>query len=80
MDEKLRRRVLAMGDKINYQVKDLLGGWSIEVRKGIVPIGNIRKNPLNSNFQYFLGPNNQLNQAFEEVDLDILKQKIEANA
>jgi len=80
MDKKLRRRILAMGDKITYQEKDLLGGWSIEVRKGIVPIGNIRKNPSNGNFQYFSGPNNQLNYSFEEVDLDILKQRIEAKA
>lgn len=67
-----------MANDIRYQEKDLLGGWLIEVRKGIAHIGNIRKNPLNGNFQYFPGPNNQLNQAFEEVDLDTLKQRIES--
>ncbi len=44
MDKRLRRRILAAGNKISYQEKDLLGGWLIEVRKGLVHIGNIRKN------------------------------------
>jgi len=79
MDKELRRRILAAGDKITYQEKSLLGGWEIEVRKGIVPIGNIRKNPSNGNFQYFSGPSNQLNWSFEEADLDILKQRIESS-
>lgn len=80
MDEKLRRRRLLAMKGFMYKEKDLLGGWSIEVRKGIVPIGNIRKNPSNGNFQYFSGPSNQLNWSFEEADLDILKQRIEAIA
>ena len=75
---KIRGVAAAMRGKFSYKEKDLLGGWKIEVRNGIIHIGNIRKNPLNGAFQYFKGPNNQLNYAFEEISLDILKRRIEA--
>ena len=79
MDKRLRRRILAAGNKIIYQEKDLLGGWLIEVRKGIVPVGNIRKNQASGEFQYYPGPNNQLNPTFRGFNLDALKQSIEAS-
>ena len=60
-----------------YKEKSLLGGWKIEVRKGVRHLGNIRKNPSNSAFQYYPGPDNILNYSFEETDLEILKKKIE---
>jgi len=66
-----------MTSVFKYQEKDLLGGWLIEVRKGIIRIGNIRRNQISGKFQYYPGSNNVLNIAFEEDDLDILKQRIE---
>ena len=69
-----------MADVIRYQEKDLLGGWLIEVRKGLQHIGNIRKNQLSGKFQYYPGPNNQLNPTFEEINLDVLKHRIESSA
>jgi len=79
-DRKLRIRALAVATRgqFSYKEKDLLGGWQIEVRNGIVPIGNIRKNPSNGAFQYYPGPNNILNYSYEEINLDVLKQKIES--
>ncbi|GAH64606.1 unnamed protein product [marine sediment metagenome] len=61
-----------------YKEKDLLGGWLIEVRKGPAHIGNIRKNPMTGAFQYYSGPNNQLNWSFEDDNLDSLKKRIES--
>ena len=66
-----------MANIFKYQEKDLLGGWLIEVRKGIIHIGNIRKNPSNGKFQYYPGPNNMLTVTFEEDGLDVLKRRIE---
>jgi len=68
-----------MANKFEYKEKDLLGGWSIEVRKGEIPIGNIRKNPQNGALQYFHGINNILNYTFQENNLDVLKKIIEAS-
>lgn len=80
MDKILRRRRLAVGNVIRYLEKDLLGGWVIEVRKGLVLIGNIRKNQMSGEFQYYSGPNNQLNQTFRGFNLDAIKQRIESEA
>lgn len=66
-----------MQSRFTYKEKDLLGGWKIEVRKGRVHIGNIRRSP-SGGFQYFSGPNNQLNWSFEDSSLDNLKKRIEA--
>jgi hypothetical protein len=66
-----------MQNELTYEEKDLLGGWQIEVRKGRAHIGNIRRSPSGS-FQYFSGPQNQLNPSFEEYDLEDLKKRIEA--
>lgn len=66
-----------MQNKFTYEEKDLLGGWQIEVRKGRVHIGNIRRRP-SGGFQYFSGPQNQLNPSFKEHDLENVKKKIEA--
>ncbi len=60
-----------------YEEKSLLGGWKIEVKKGAIHIGNIRKNPTSGAFQYYKGPNNVLNYSFEEDDLEVLKKRIE---
>jgi len=59
MDRKLLRRRLAGSGIISYHEKDLLGGWVIEVRKGLVHVGNIRRHPFNGEFQYYPGSNNQ---------------------
>ena len=77
-----RARIIALAaatrGKFSYIEKDLLGGWQIEVRNGIVHIGNIRKNPQSGAFQYYRGPSNILNYTYEEISLDVLKQKIES--
>ncbi|MDD4894665.1 MAG: hypothetical protein PHW54_05055 [Candidatus Omnitrophica bacterium] len=79
-DRRLRIRALAVATRgqFSYKEKDLLGGWKIEVINGIVHIGNIRKNPNSGAFQYYHGPNNILNYAYEEMNLDTLKQRIES--
>ena len=74
------RKELTMQNNFQYIEKDLLGGWVIEVRKGLAHIGNIRKNQIIEKFHYYSGPNNQLNPSFEEATLDALKQKIETNS
>lgn len=66
-----------MASGFTYKEKDLLGGWQIEVRKGRAHIGNIRRSP-SGGFQYFSGPNNQLNWSLKDDSLDDLKKKIEA--
>ena len=78
--ERIRKIALAMRGKFSYEEKSLLGGWQIEVRNGIIHIGNIRKNPSNGAFQYYEGPHNQLNYRFEEKELDVLKKKIETKS
>jgi hypothetical protein len=64
-------------NQYKYEEKSLLGGWEIEVRKGINHLGNIRKNPSSGKFQYYEGPNNTLNYSFEDHDLNVLKKRIE---
>ena len=64
-------------NQYKYEEKSLLGGWRIEVRKGIKHLGNIGKNPSSGAFQYYEGPNNTLNYSFENPDLDALKKRIE---
>jgi hypothetical protein len=76
---RIRTIIAAMHGKFHYKEKSLLGGWQIEVRNGIVPIGNIRKNPISGAFQYYKGLHNQLNYSFEEKDLDVLKRRIETD-
>ncbi len=60
-----------------YEEKSLIGDWRIEVRKGSIHIGNIRKHPISGVFRYYEGPNNFLNYSFEESDLETLKRRIE---
>lgn len=64
-------------NQYKYEEESLLGGWKIEVRKGIQHLGNIRKNPSSGAFQYYEGPNNTLDYSFENPDLDALKKRIE---
>jgi len=78
MDKRLRRRILAAGNKISYLKQGLLNEV-IEVRKGLVHVGNIRKNQMSGEFQYYPDPNNQLNPTFRGFSLDALKQRIEAS-
>lgn len=68
-----------MAEEFEFIPKNLLGsGWSMEVRKGVRHIGNIRKNPQSGAFQYFNGIGNILNYDLEEKDLDALKARIKA--
>ena len=64
-------------EKFGYEEKSLLGEWRIEVKKGFKHIGNIRQNPSTNGFQFFQGSHNMLTPSFEEMDLEILKKKIE---
>nr|WP_287412771.1 hypothetical protein [Pseudodesulfovibrio sp.] len=61
---------------LTFTEKDLLGGWLIEVKKGLAHIGNIRRGGLGG-FQFFEGPNNQLNHSISDTNLDALKKKVE---
>jgi hypothetical protein len=62
---------------ISYQEKDLLGGWSIGVLKGVVTVGHIRRLGQDGGYVYYPGPNNQLNWSLHADDIDSLKEKIE---
>lgn len=61
---------------LTFTEKNLLGGWSIEVRKGLAHIGNIRRGGWDG-FQFFEGPHNQLTPSITNNNLDALKKEIE---
>src|SRR5208283_1238814 len=37
------------------EYKTLAGDWALEVRRGVVPIGNIRKNGSTGRYEFFKG-------------------------
>lgn len=62
---------------ITFKEKSNLGwGWFIEVRSSHRFIGHIRKAGNSSLYQFFPGPNNELNYEFQEANLDVLKRKV----
>jgi len=62
---------------VTYKEKDLLGGYSIEVLVGNVPVGSIRRHGASPNFSYFEGAANQLTPSLSDLPLDVLKRQLE---
>jgi hypothetical protein len=54
------------------------GGWSIEVWRGIIVIGHIRKNAVTSGYDYFHGRHNVLNPRLGDANLEELKRQVAA--
>lgn len=51
--------------------------WIMEVRKGGVCKGNIRKSPYTGQYQFFRGKVNAIRALLEESQIEALKEKIE---
>ena len=60
------------------EISSTSGNWRIEVKRGIVPIGNIRKNQLTGRYEFFTGRDTVTTPSFEGRDLNTLKQRIKA--
>jgi hypothetical protein len=66
-----------MMDNLVYVDRPHTGGWILEVRKGALHVGNIRKNRVTGRYQFFRGSRNAIRPMLEESDLEALKQRIE---
>ena len=60
------------------EYKTLAGDWALEVRRGVLPIGNIRKNASTDRYEFFKGRDTVVSPLFDGVDLNILQQRIKA--
>jgi hypothetical protein len=60
------------------EYKTSAGDWALEVRRGVLPIGNIRKNESTGKYEFFKGPDTVVSPLFDGVDLNTLRQKIKA--
>ena len=60
------------------ELSTLGAGWSLEVRRSLVLIGHVRRNPSTGGYQYFHGPDNELTPSREEADLESLKAWVQA--
>jgi hypothetical protein len=63
--------------KYEYVDREPTGGWILEVRKGGVHVGNIRKNRITGTYQFFRGKMNAIRALLAESDLEALKKSIE---
>ena len=63
--------------KYEYVDRPPSGGWIMEVRKGPVHKGNIRKNRTTGRYQFFRGSHNAIRPMLEETDVETLKERIE---
>lgn len=63
---------------VDFEEKDLLGGWKIAVSLNGAVVGNIRKFG-GGGYAYYRGPHNKLTWAFHDDDLEALKEKVAAN-
>ncbi|MCX5807385.1 MAG: hypothetical protein NT010_15190 [Proteobacteria bacterium] len=63
--------------KYDYKEKPSSVRWWMEVRKGSVCKGNIRKNPFTGRYQFYRGAANVLRPSFDEADLEALIARIE---
>jgi hypothetical protein len=60
------------------QYTTLDGDWAVEVKRGVVPIGCIRKNELTGKFEFFKGRDTVVTPLYDGVDLHTLQQRIKA--
>jgi len=63
---------------LQFKERSTLGAaWSLEVRRSLVLIGHVRRNPSTGGYQYFHGPDNVLTPSREDADLESLKGWVE---
>ena len=60
------------------EYKTLTGDWALEVKRGVVPIGNIRKNKSTGRYEFFKGRDTVVAPFCDGVDLNTLQQRIKA--
>jgi hypothetical protein len=60
------------------EYRTLAGNWALEVRRGVVPIGNIRKNESTGKYEFFEGRDTVVVPLYDGVDLNTLRQRIKA--
>jgi len=58
------------------EYKTLAGDWALEVTRGVLPIGNIRKNVSTGRYEFFKGRDTVVSPLFDGVDLNTLQQRI----
>jgi hypothetical protein len=63
--------------KYEYIDRPPTGGWILEVRKGTIHMGNVRKNRTTGRYQFFRGSKNAIRAMREEPTLDALIEDIE---
>lgn len=60
------------------EYKTSAGDWALEVRRGIVPIGSIRKNESTGRYEFFQGRDIIGAPLYDGIDLNTLRQRIKA--
>ena len=60
------------------EYKTLAGDWALQVKRGVVPIGNIRKNASTGRYEFFEGRDTVVEPLYEGVNLYTLQQRIKA--
>jgi hypothetical protein len=71
--ERLRTQM----SRYEYSDRPPTGGWIMEVRKGPVHVGNVRKNRTTGRYQFFRGKVNAIRPVLEEPVLEVLLEEIE---
>ena len=52
------------------------GEWALEVKRGVLPIGNILKNGTTGKYEFFMGRDAVATLLYEGYDLSTLQQRI----
>jgi hypothetical protein len=60
------------------EYKTLAGDWALEVKRGVVPIGSIRKNESTGRYEFFRGLDVAVTPLYDGFDLNTLQQRIKA--
>ncbi len=58
------------------EYKTSAGDWVLEVKRGVVPIGSIRKNESTGRYEFFKGRDTAVVPLFDAVELNTLREKI----
>ena len=65
---------------INYywykEYKTVAGDWAMEVIRGVIPIGNIRKNDSTGRYEFFKGPVTVVVPLYKTFDLNTVQLMI----
>ncbi len=60
------------------EYRTIAGEWAMEVKRGVVPIGSIRKNESTGRYEFFEGRDTVVTPLYDGVDLNTLRQRIKA--